>query len=64
MDKYRINHSLRDEDADEAEAIKRVVRLQVKLNQARGFPVARFDRKLRIPYIEYPDGRREYAQGQ
>jgi DNA-damage-inducible protein J len=28
---------------------------------ATGFPVALYDKTKRCPYLEYPDGRREYA---
>lgn len=29
--------------------------------KAKGIPIARFDKVLRKAYLEYPDGRREYA---
>ena len=32
-------------------------------DHANGFPVALYDKDKKIPYLEYPDGRREYDEG-
>jgi len=57
---YVIDQSIGDEDMDEVKLIQKGVRLQIKLNQLKGVPIARYDAKARKPYLEYPDGRREY----
>ena len=59
--RYIINPDIGKEDDDEVEIIKKGVRLQVKMNKLNGSPVARYDAKKKRPYLEYPDGRREYS---
>ena len=61
---YTLNPSIGDEDMAEVKAIQQGVRLQVKLNKLKGAPVARFDAKAKKPYLEYPDGRKDYGDGQ
>ena len=60
---YKVNHAIGEEDMEHVKAIQKGVRLQVKLNQLKGAPIARFDAKAKKPYLEYPDGRRDYENG-
>jgi hypothetical protein len=60
---YTINPDIGNEDIEQVKTIQKGVRLQVALNKVKGAPVARFDAKTRTPYLEYPDGRKEYADG-
>ncbi len=39
---------------------KEAIRIDDEIRRIKGLPVARYDMKLRKPYLEYPDGRREY----
>ena len=32
-------------------------------SHADGFPIALYDKDKKCPFLEYPDGRREYADG-
>ena len=57
---YKINPAIGDEDKEEVKAIQKGVREQVKMNKKKGAPVARYDFKAKKPYLEYPDGRKEY----
>jgi len=34
---------------------------EIAESQALGLPVARYDAEQRRPYLEYPDGRRDYG---
>lgn len=43
------------------EAFNRNVEEAIMVSQFRGNPVARYDVRLKTAYLEYPDGRREYA---
>lgn len=61
MDEYKINEQIGEEDSEQVKSIQQGVRIQVKLNQLKGKPVARFDAKKKRAYLEYPDGRREYS---
>ena len=58
---YKINRAIGDEDSDEVKAIQKGVREQVKANKRKGAPVARYDFKAKKPFLEYPDGRKEYG---
>jgi len=58
---YTLNPAIGEEDLEHVKAIQKGVRLQVKLNKLKGAPVARFDFKIKKPYLEYPDGRKEYG---
>ena len=60
-EKYKLNTEIGAEDDEQFKNIQQGVRLQVKLNQLKGTPVAKFDAKKKLPYLEYPDGRREYS---
>jgi len=61
MSEYKVNDQIGQEDMEQVKSIQKGVRLQVKLNQIKGSPVARFDVKSKRAYLEYPDGRREYS---
>lgn len=37
------------------------IRHEIEEVKAKGLPIARYDKELRRAYLEYPDGRREYA---
>ena len=58
---YTLNPAIGEEDKEMVKTIQKGVRLQVKLNQLKGAPVARYDFKAKKPYLEYPDGRKEYV---
>ena len=54
---YKIDPTLGEEDIEE---VKKGVRLQIEMNNTKGFPIARYDAEARKPYLEYPDGRKVY----
>ena len=37
------------------------VRIDNEIKKIKGVPIAKFDKENKQPYLEYPDGRREYA---
>ncbi|MCI9595847.1 MAG: hypothetical protein HFE75_00840 [Firmicutes bacterium] len=37
------------------------VRIDNEIKKIKGVPIAKFDKEKRKAYLEYPDGRREYA---
>ena len=43
------------------ELFKESIRIDNKIRKIKGLPIAGFDEESNKPYIEYPDGRREYA---
>jgi hypothetical protein len=58
----RINIRVDGDLKREAEnAFTKAVKSVILRKQANGLPVARFDRDGQRPYLEYPDGRRDYT---
>ena len=55
-----LNQTIGEKDAELVKTIQNGVRLQIEMNLTKGFPVARFDAEINKPYLEYPDGRKEY----
>lgn len=49
-------------DRWEQQIIKRAIEDAIADHIRNGNPVARFDPEKRSAYLEYPDGRREYAE--
>ena len=37
------------------------VRIEIEISKAMGTPIAKYDVEQNKPYLEYADGRREYA---
>lgn len=38
------------------------VRIENEIKRIKGLPIAKYDFEKDAPYLEYPDGRREYAK--
>lgn len=38
------------------------VRIENEIKKIKGVPISKYDFERKTPYIEYPDGRREYAE--
>ena len=51
--------NISDEEMDRL--FKAGVEAAIQRQKIMGFPVARYDRESGRAYLEYPDGRREYA---
>lgn len=56
----RVTEKMPIDDQDEVARIQRGVRLHLKMQENNGVPVAKYDAKQKKPYLEYPDGRKEY----
>ena len=61
--KYRIKLADGEDDEHQVKVIQEGVRLQVRLNKLKGAPIARFDSKTKKPYLEHPNGHKEYRHG-
>jgi len=42
---------------------KKAVDETIAQDRANGYPIALYDAEKKCPYLEYPDGRREYDEG-
>ncbi len=38
------------------------IRIDNEIRKIKGLPICKFDVELRKPYMEYPDGRRDYGK--
>ena len=38
------------------------IRIDNEIRKIKGLPICKFDEELRKPYMEYPDGRRDYGK--
>lgn len=38
-----------------------VIRIDNEIKKIKGVPIQKYDHEKKQPYLEYPDGRREYA---
>ena len=56
-----IGHGLSANDVTETFA--RAVQDEIAENKKQGFPVAKYDAKIKQAYLENPDGTREYVNG-
>lgn len=48
-------------DDELTERFKEAVRIDNEIKRIKGVPIAGYDREKKVAYLEYPDGRREYA---
>ncbi len=48
-------------DEELTERFKESIRIDNEIRRIKGLPIAGYDKEKKRPYIEYPDGRREYA---
>ena len=49
-------------DDELTERFKEAIRIDNEIRSIKGLPVAKYDYERKAPYIEYPDGRREYIE--
>ncbi len=48
-------------DDEMTERFIAAVRIADEIKRIKGVPIARYDKERKKPYLEYPDGRIEYA---
>ena len=48
-------------DDELTERFKESIRIDNEIRRIKGLPIAGYDKEKEKAYIEYPDGRREYA---
>ena len=50
-----------DMKSDLDRRFKEAIRLEIEIKKIQGLPVAKYDIETKRAYLEYPDGRKEYA---
>lgn len=48
-------------DDELTERFKEAIRIDNEIKRIKGVPIAGYDLEKKLAYLEYPDGRREYA---
>ena len=48
-------------DEELTKRFEEAVRIENEIKTVKGLPIAKYDFKKKAPYLEYPDGRKEYA---
>jgi len=48
-------------DDELTKRFEEAVRIENEIKKIKGQPIAKYDYKKKAPYLEYPDGRKEYA---
>lgn len=51
-------------DDELTELFKESIRIDNEIKRIKGMPIAGYDEKRKLAYLEYPDGRRTYAEEQ
>lgn len=48
-------------DEELTKRFREAVRIDNEIKTVKGLPIAKYDFNKKAPYLEYPDGRKEYA---
>ena len=48
-------------DEELTKRFEEAVRIENEIKTIKGLPIAKYDFEKKAPYLEYPDGRKEYA---
>lgn len=49
-------------DAELTRRFQEAVRIENEIKQIKGLPISKYDHEKQLPYLEYPDGSREYEK--
>ena len=60
-EKNELDYTCGLSDDELTERFKESIRIDNEIRRIKGLPVFGYDEENNRPYIEYPDGRREYA---
>ena len=61
QEKNELDYMCGISDDELTERFKASIRIDDEIRTIKGLPKARYDMELKKAYLEYPDGRREYA---
>jgi hypothetical protein len=64
LETYELDSTCGIPDEELTERFKAAIRIDNEIKKVKGAPIAGYDTEKKLAYIEYPDGRREYANVQ
>ncbi|MBR1444120.1 MAG: hypothetical protein IJ583_11395 [Firmicutes bacterium] len=62
LTKNELDYTCGLSDDELTERFKASIKIDNEIRKIKGLPIAKFDDELQKAYIEYPDGRKEYAE--
>lgn len=60
-DKNELDYMCGISDDELTQRFKESIKIDNEIRKIKGLPIAGFDEEKNKPFIEYPDGRRQYA---
>lgn len=57
-----LDHICGVSDDELSHRFREAVRIENEIKKLKGLPIAKYDFEKKAPYVEYPDGRRLYAE--
>ena len=60
-EKNELDYTCGLSDDELTERFKESIRIDNEIRKIKGLPIAGYDDETNRPYLEYPDGRREYV---
>lgn len=57
-----LDHTCGVSDDELSLRFKEAVRIENEIKKLKGLPIAKYDFTKNAPYVEYPDGRKVYAE--
>ncbi len=57
-----LDHTCGVSDDELSHRFKEAVRIENEIKKLKGLPIAKYDFEKKAPYVEYPDGRKVYAE--
>ena len=62
LEKNELDYTCGISDDELTERFKESIRIDNEIRRIKGLPIAAFDPESGRAYMEYPDGRRKYAE--
>ena len=63
MEEYNeLDYTCGVSDDELSKRFEEAVRIENEIKKIKGLPIAKYDYEKKAPYLEFPDGRREYAK--
>jgi hypothetical protein len=61
LDENELDSTCGISDEELTERFKAAIRIDNEIKKIKGGPIAGYDTEKKMAFLEYPDGRREYA---
>jgi hypothetical protein len=62
MEENELDSTCGLSDDELTKRFEEAVRIENEIKKIKGHPIAKYDYTKKAPYLEYPDGRKEYVE--